>query len=144
MANALKYLHSMNIVHRDIKPENVLLANVGDLTSVKLIDFGLSKICDREESLMNTRAGTPYYISPEVLAGEYNHMCDIWSLGVILYILVAGYPPFYGNNDSDILRKVKDVIYDFEGEEWANISHNVRDLISGMLVKDVDARFTID
>ena len=143
MASAIRYLHAQGIVHRDLKPENLLLSAPDDLTSIKLIDFGLSKVCQDPASKMHTRAGTPYYIAPEVLAGTYGMECDIWSLGVILYILVAGYPPFYGNTDTEILRKVRNNDYDFSGSEWSQVSEDCKDLIRHMLVTDVNDRYTI-
>jgi calcium-dependent protein kinase len=86
---------------------------------------------------MQTKAGTPYYIAPEVLNGEYGFECDVWSLGVILYVLLVGYPPFYGNNDREILTRVRNCTYDFVGVEWDIISEEVKDLIQNMLVLDV-------
>jgi calcium-dependent protein kinase len=93
---------------------------------------------------MKSRLGTPYYVAPEVLAGDYQSHCDIWSLGVILYILVAGYPPFHGNNDAEVLQKVVAVNYDFDRPEWSNVSELVKDLIRLMLVKEPTERYTID
>jgi calcium-dependent protein kinase len=84
---------------------------------------------------MATRAGTPYYISPEVLAGNYNESCDIWSAGCILYILLCGYPPFYGDDDNEILKAVQKAKFDFEGEEWEEISKKAKDLIKKMICK---------
>ena len=102
--NALSYCHSMNIVHRDLKPENFLFASTDANSDLKIIDFGLSKIMDGGRlQRMRTRAGTPYYISPEVLAGNYDVGCDMWSAGCMLYILLCGYPPFYGDNNQEIL-----------------------------------------
>jgi len=72
--------------------------------------------------MMNTRAGTPYYIAPEVIKGLYDESCDVWSAGVILYIMLCGYPPFYGETDNDIMKNVKKGVYDFEGEEWENVN----------------------
>ncbi len=82
---------------------------------------------------MKTRAGTPYYISPEVLAGDYDESCDIWSAGVILYIILCGYPPFYGNTDREILYRVQKAEFDFDGDEWEGISDSAKDLISKMI-----------
>ena len=81
-----------------------------DDSQIKIIDFGLSKICYTKNTgkieRLKTRAGTPYYISPEVLAGNYDKMCDLWSAGCVLYILLCGYPPFYGDDDQEILKAV--------------------------------------
>jgi calcium-dependent protein kinase len=91
----------MEIVHRDLKPENLLIetrsSNVGEL-NVKVIDFGTSIEFNPNEKL-RARLGTAYYIAPDVLLGEYDEKCDVWSCGVILYILLCGYPPFNGDND---------------------------------------------
>ena len=110
----LNYCHSQGIAHRDLKPENFLFETKDEDSDLKIIDFGLSKILTNtgqafsaQSSLkgsknldrMNTRAGTPNYISPEVLNGNYGVECDLWSAGCILYILLCGYPPFYGDDD---------------------------------------------
>jgi len=99
MLSAVKHLHIHGIVHRDLKPENFLLATDEEDSEIKLIDFGLSKRFTSEEHHMHTVVGTPFYVAPEVLKGDYNGQCDIWSLGVILYILLCGYPPFEGDNN---------------------------------------------
>lgn len=100
---AINYCHHMDIAHRDLKPENFLFETNEDDSGIKVIDFGLSKICHQKNigkiEKMKTRAGTPYYISPEVLAGNYDKSCDLWSAGCILYILLCGYPPFFGDDD---------------------------------------------
>ena len=84
---------------------------------------------------MKTRAGTPYYISPEVLAGNYDKSCDIWSAGCILYIFLCGYPPFAGDDDQDILRAVQKGKFTFDEEEWGEISKEAKDLIKKMISK---------
>ena len=100
---AINYCHKLDIAHRDLKPENFLYETKEDSSDIKVIDFGLSKICYTKNTgkieRLKTRAGTPYYISPEVLAGNYDKSCDMWSAGCILYILLCGYPPFYGDDD---------------------------------------------
>jgi calcium-dependent protein kinase len=89
--SALNHMHSQGIVHRDIKPENIMVTKDDEL---KLIDFGLSKRNKSMDNKMQTIAGTPYYMAPEVLNGEYDSKCDIWSLGVLLYVFMCGYLPF--------------------------------------------------
>ena len=84
---------------------------------------------------MNTRAGTPNYISPEVLNGNYGVECDLWSAGCILYILLCGYPPFYGDDDQEILQMVQKGKFDFDGEEWDEISKEAKDLIKKLICK---------
>lgn len=88
--------------------------------------------------------GTPYYIAPEVLKKNYNEKCDVWSLGVILYILLCGYPPFYGKTDKSIMKKVLKGKYSFEGYEWDIISEDAKDLISKMLVINPDERVSAE
>lgn len=96
--SAIKHLHDKNIAHRDIKPENIIFENKNSEYEIKLIDFGLSKLLKIEER-MKTVLGTPYYVSPEVLDGLYDKRCDLWSVGVITYMLLCGYPPFNGKNE---------------------------------------------
>ena len=97
---AISHCHSKNIVHRDIKPENILLENneSGTDSLIKIIDFGTSLQFDPNKNL-NQTIGTPYYIAPEVIKQTYDFKCDIWSCGVIMYILLSGNPPFNGKND---------------------------------------------
>lgn len=84
---------------------------------------------------MKTRAGTPYYISPEVLAGNYDISCDMWSAGCMLYILLCGYPPFYGDNNQEILEMVRVGNFEFDGEEWDSVSNEAKDLIKKLIVR---------
>lgn len=93
------YLHNKNIVHRDLKPENVVFTKDDN---VKIVDFGTSKVFNCEK--MRQTYGTPYYIAPEVLNQNYNEKCDVWSCGVILYILLSGVPPFNGKDEKEILK----------------------------------------
>lgn len=133
---AMRYLHSKKFVHRDIKPENFLLQNKSREAEIKVIDFGLAKHYDGTTP-MKTKAGTPYYVAPQVLiGGGYDEKCDIWSCGVICYILLCGYPPFYGDLDEEILRRVKRGTFDFPSPDWDSNSKEVKDFISKMLTFD--------
>ena len=132
MISSISYLHNNNISHRDLKPENILYYNAGEEENnpIKIIDFGLSTFYDKNENeKMNTKVGTAYYVAPEVLNGNYNEKCDIWSAGVILYILLSGEPPFNGPNDNVIYHKIKKMEFDFPNEKWNNISIEAIDLI---------------
>lgn len=134
----INYCHAKGIVHRDLKPENFLYETKDADSDVKIIDFGLSKIFrpgGGGVNKMTTRAGTPYYISPEVLAGSYDEKCDIWAAGCILYTLLCGYPAFCGDDDQEILRLVIKGKFDFDGEEWEDISKEAKDLIKKMICK---------
>ena len=91
LIRAVNHCHATGVVHRDIKPENIMYGRDGE---IKLIDFGLSKRVQDKFTWLNTVAGTPFYMAPEVLDGEYNSKCDIWSLGVLMYVLLCGYLPF--------------------------------------------------
>ena len=114
--SAVSYCHNQGICHRDIKPENILFANKTPESPIKIIDFGLSKIFGEikpimkggqiEKNIMSLKVGTAYYMAPEVLQGDYDNKCDIWSCGVLLYILLCGYPPFDGDCEKDILKAV--------------------------------------
>jgi calcium-dependent protein kinase len=97
IAKAINYCHSHKICHRDLKPENFILLDTTENSPIKIIDFGLS--VNLKGQALTLKAGSAYYMSPEVLDGNYNELCDVWSLGVILYIMLSGIPPFYGKND---------------------------------------------
>jgi len=137
----LNYLHSVkSIAHRDLKPENFLLLNKDKIDQannhLKIIDFGLS--CPYEKGqILKTKAGTPYYVAPEVLQGSYNEKSDIWSCGVIMFVLHCGYPPFFGESDAEVLKKVKAGKFEFNPADWKKISQQAKDLIKdGLLVKE--------
>ncbi len=143
--SGINYCHSKGIAHRDLKPENLLLeggvsaADLGGKTrfKVKIIDFGTSQAFEKGEK-MEAKYGTPYYIAPEVLKKSYNEKCDIWSLGVILYILLVGYPPFNGPDDASIIAAVKKGKYTLDEPEWDDISEEAQDLVRKCLTYDLD------
>ncbi|CAD8200199.1 unnamed protein product [Paramecium octaurelia] len=130
--SAVSYCHSMNIVHRDLKPENVVFDAKHQGANLKIIDFGASVKIENSEKL-NKKIGTPFYVAPEVLYGSYDEKCDIWSIGVILYVLLCGYPPFFAQNEAQVLAKVKKGTYQFDSQDWAKVSLQAKDLIRRML-----------
>ena len=141
LLSAIAYCHANNIVHRDLKPENLLLEKDSPDALLKIIDFGTSKIFDSGNK-MTQKYGTAYYIAPEVLRREYNEKCDIWSCGVILYILVSGKPPFYGRSDKEILERVQRGVYSMDDNEWVRISPQAKSLIRKMLEMNVSTRIS--
>jgi len=146
MMMAIAYCHKEGICHRDLKPENLLLLNKKDDTNIKIIDFGLSNIfIDKKgvEIKMTSKVGTAYYVSPEVLSGNYDKSCDIWSAGVILYILLCGDPPFNGANDNDIYKKIKTKKFGYTNPLWTNVSNDAKELIK-MMLSDPDVRPTAE
>ena len=134
--SSIEYCHNHGICHRDLKPENLLYLNAGDEKDnpIKLIDFGLSQIFTNKN--LKSKVGTAYYVAPEILKGDYTELCDIWSAGVILYILLSGDPPFNGSKDETIYKKIKKMKFSFPDEKWKNISKEAKDLISHMLVPE--------
>ena len=142
--SAVYYLHSNNIVHRDIKPENILISNSNkDLLSIKLIDFGSCNYIKKNENF-TLKVGSPYYIAPEVLKHDYNNKCDIWSIGVILYILLVGYPPFKAKNKNELFNKIKTGSYSMEGPGWNRVSNQAKDLVTHMLEYDYNKRYSAE
>ena len=105
--SAIKHLHDHGICHRDLKLENIMLENrnIRD-PMVKVIDFGLAQYFHSDTDMMCTKTGTPYYMAPEVIEGKYDESCDMWSIGVITYCLLAGYPPFNADTDMKLFRKI--------------------------------------
>jgi len=136
----MNYLHDHNIVHRDLKPENLLLANKNNDSNIRLADFGFAK---RVNQPLKTQCGTPGYVAPEILKGEsYGLSVDMWSIGVITYILLGGYPPFHDENQSVLYKKIKQGEFVFHAEYWDPVSVEAKDLISRMLTVDCDKRLT--
>ena len=108
LLTAVSYMHKKGVVHRDIKPENILFTSTDQDSPIKIIDFGLSRKHNstKKSSPMTTVVGTPYYIAPEVLHRKYDKTCDLWSMGVIAYIILCGYPPFNGRDNDETHRCV--------------------------------------
>lgn len=139
--DAIAYCHDQKgIVHRDLKPENFLFSSEEEDAVIKIIDFGLSRHDDVKAGIMNTKVGTPYYVAPEVLNREYTKNCDIWSIGVITYILLCGYPPFYGDTDNQIFDSVRTGRFDFPSPDWDDTSKEAKNFIGRMLKRDPTQR----
>ena len=109
---------------------------------IKLIDFGLAKQTAKKKHLMSTLAGTPYFIAPEVLYGTYGRECDIWSLGVLLYMLLSGDYPFDGDSKAEVFEKIKQGHFEFKKPSWKKISKEGKKLICQMICKDRKQRIT--
>ncbi|KAK9021865.1 hypothetical protein V6N11_011830 [Hibiscus sabdariffa] len=135
------YCHEIGIVHRDLKPENILLATKASSSPIKLADFGLATYIEPGQCLHGT-VGSPFYIAPEVLVGGYNQAADIWSAGVILYILLSGTPPFWGKTKSRIFDAVRAADLQFPSDPWDRISDSAKNLVRGMLNTDPSQRLT--
>jgi len=143
VVSAVEYLHDNGIAHRDLKPENLLSAGEGDDEIIKIADFGFSKSFGEEGEKLMTSCGSPGYVAPEILTAEsYDKSVDLWSVGVIIYILLSGYPPFYADSAPALFKKIMDVKYDFDDSVWDDISESAKDIIRNLLVKDPNKRFT--
>jgi len=124
--------HSLGVMHRDLKPENFLLANKDDDMSLKAIDFGLS-VFFKPGQIFTDVVGSPYYVAPEVLRKRYGPEADVWTAGVILYILLSGVPPFWAETQQGIFDAVLKGVIDFDSDPWPVISESAKDLIRRML-----------
>lgn len=143
LLSAIRFCHDNNIIHRDLKPENILLESNGEGLKIKVIDFGTGEIY-REKKYLTKQIGTPYYIAPEVLSNKYNEKCDLWSCGVIMFILLSGCPPFYGKNDAEIYASVKNTKFTFKQKIWNEISDGAKNLITNLLESDINKRYTAE
>ncbi|KAH8093638.1 serine/threonine kinase [Aureococcus anophagefferens] len=152
MVEAIGHCHLHEVVHRDLKPENLLYQDrVGTPNAdvLKLADFGLASLLSPDHHL-STACGTPGYVSPEILTASkgkgYGKECDLWSLGVILYILLCGYPPFYdeNNNNAVIFKQIKAGAFAFADPYWTNISQEAKDLVTACLTVDPEKRVTCE
>lgn len=139
---SIAYIHSRDIAHRDLKPENLLLMSKTNDRDIKIADFGFAKKAPTSECLL-TQCGTPGYVAPEILRGvPYGTKSDMWSLGVIVYILIGGYPPFIEQNQRELFKKIKRGQYEFHVEYWGQISREAKDLIASLLTVDPKRRLT--
>eukprot|EP01092_Planopodium_desertum_P003606 TRINITY_DN16666_c0_g1_i4.p1 TRINITY_DN16666_c0_g1~~TRINITY_DN16666_c0_g1_i4.p1 ORF type:complete len:278 (-),score=68.07 TRINITY_DN16666_c0_g1_i4:70-813(-) len=142
IVDAIANLHEQKIAHRDLKPENLLLKSKKSDTSVKIADFGLSRMID-EKAMMQTACGTPGYVAPEVLkATGYGEEVDMWSIGVIAYILLCGFPPFYGDTIPEIFEQIMAADFEYPDDYWKGISKSAKDFINKLLVVDPKKRLT--
>ncbi|XP_033979259.1 calcium/calmodulin-dependent protein kinase type II subunit beta isoform X2 [Trematomus bernacchii] len=141
--DSVSYTHQHEIVHRDLKPENLLLASKCKNAAVKLADFGLAIEVQGEQQAWFGFAGTPGYLSPEVLRKEaYGKPVDIWACGVILYILLVGYPPFWDEDQHKLYQQIKAGAYDFPSPEWDTVTPEAKNLINQMLTINPAKRIT--
>merc|ERR1712070_331451 len=142
MLDSLVYMHSKGIVHRDLKPENILFANKDEDSPIKVADFGLAKLYRPEENeIMATMCGTPGYVAPEILQPKnkkdgYSKEVDMWSTGVIIYILLCGFPPFYEKSQTELFRTIIKAKFSFPSPYWDDISDEAKDLIRKCLTKE--------
>ncbi len=148
LLSGLAYLHSHNIVHRDLKLENILIQEIEkskttgeDLFNIKIIDFGTARIFDNKTKPQSI-VGSSYYIAPEVLNQKYGKECDLWSVGVILYMFVVGHAPFDGCDDEEITGNIQKGIYKKDDKRWKKASKDVKDLIQKLLIYSPKKRLT--
>ncbi|EOA20403.1 hypothetical protein CARUB_v10000714mg [Capsella rubella] len=139
--NVVQICHSMGVVHRDLKPENFLLSSKEENAVLKVTDFGLSEFIE-EGKVYRDIVGSPFYIAPEVLRRSYGKEVDIWSAGVILYILLSGVPPFWAENDKGISIEIMKGETNFKRQPWPSISESAKDLVRKMLTNDPKRRIT--
>eukprot|EP01041_Mallomonas_annulata_P001912 gene1912-3711_t len=144
LLSSIKYCHDRGVVHRDLKPENLLLKSLDDDSDIKLADFGFA-VRDSGFCTLSTQCGTPGYVAPEILKNEkYGAPVDMWSIGVITYILLGGYPPFQDDNQRNLFKKIKKVQYEFHTEYWSAVSEEAKDLIKKLLTLKPEERLTAD
>ena len=143
--SAVNYCHKSKIIHRDLKPENILIyqRNKKGFNSIKIIDFGTAILFNKKDKNL---AGSIYYLAPEIISKnrKYTEKCDIWSCGIIMYILLTGKPPFNGDSDEEILKKILQNRLDLEKYPWSVISLKAKDLIKKLLETDTKKRITAE
>ena len=139
---AVDYMHQNGVAHRDIKPQNIFLDSKSNNSSIKVGDFGFAKRVHTPKSL-NLRCGTPSYVAPEILKNQpYDQSCDMWSVGVVLYVLLCGYTPFHEEQQEKMFERIKVADFTFHPEEWDQISDEAKELIKGLICTNPDKRLT--
>lgn len=143
IVDAIRYCHDNGIVHRDLKPENLLYETEEQTSIIKISDFGLARFV--QEELATTACGTPGYIAPEIVEGKgYGKEVDYWSIGIILYIMLCGFPPFYDDNNQKLFEAITSCKYEFPSPYFDKVSDSAKDLISKILVRDPKDRLNAD
>jgi calcium/calmodulin-dependent protein kinase I len=143
MIMGIEYLHSLGIVHRDLKPENLLFSDPSPKASLKVTDFGLSKVMENSSTVLQTQCGTPAYVAPEVLLGEgYGPEVDMWGVGVIIYIILSGTAPFHADNNAELFEQIMNGDYYFHKQTWEGVSKDAKDLVTKCLTVDPKNRIT--
>ena len=144
LLSAVAYCHEKGVIHRDLKPENILIESSEeknkDYFHIKVIDFGTCEIL--KKSKLTEQIGTSFYIAPEILKNGYNEKCDLWSCGVILYILLCGSPPFYGKNEKEIFSKIIYGNFSFKHKIWNKISSEAKNLVQKLLEVNPEKRLS--
>ena len=144
LLSAVAYCHENGVIHRDLKPENILIENSEEKDKeffhIKVIDFGTCEILKKKK--LTEQIGTSFYIAPEVIKNSYNEKCDLWSCGVILYILLCGSPPFYGKNEKEIFKKIIEGNFTFRYKIWNKISTEAKNLVLKLLQVNPDKRLS--
>eukprot|EP00891_Asterochloris_glomerata_P001841 jgi/Astpho2/1841/fgenesh1_pm.00038_%23_10_t len=146
LLEGVSYLHSQGIVHRDLKLENMLMTDHTDKSPIKIADFGLSKFF-QQGTVLSTMCGSPQYVAPEILGisdgnQAYSPAVDMWSVGVILFILLSGYSPFDDENDAVLFEKIKSGNYDADDPIWDHVSNSAKDLVARLLIVDASQRLS--
>jgi len=137
--NAVAYMHRLGVIHRDLKYENVMFANKSDNAEIKIIDFGLSKKYLPEDHLSDG-VGTIYTMAPQVLEGDYDNKSDLWSVGVLCYMLLSSQMPFYGKKRRHVIEKIMNCNYDFRGNRWNRVSEDAKAFVMSLLQYNPEQR----
>jgi len=155
LLEAVRYLHNNGVVHRDLKFENIVLAEDCDVSTATITDFGLACRVDAKDQRPRLLqcCGSPGFVAPEVINANrpdcadvefYSSECDLWSLGVVLFVVLSGYPPFEGDNIREILKRVGTGAFTFFDPAWELVSSEAKDLVQGLMKSDPSARLTVD
>lgn len=142
---AVFYMHSKQVCHRDLKPDNIMFVKRDSIerSVLKIIDFG-SACTFADGQPMHTKAGSLYYVAPQVLSGKYDKASELWTCGVIMHILLCGYPPFYGETENEVIAKVRKGSFDFDKKDWKKVSDDAQTLIRMLIKMNPRDRFTAE
>lgn len=144
LLKATRCMHEAGVAHRDIKPQNLLLTSKDDNAHIKITDFGFARRVHTPHSL-TSRCGTPTFVAPEILKNiPHDQSCDLWSIGVVVYILLVGYPPFMKDTQAELFQQIRTGTWGFLEEDWQHVSNEAKDLVKNLLVVDPAQRWTVE